>query len=71
MSQASKTKKIAILSKVRLSMKIMAMKDRPHDDAIAELYRSDPALGSFAATLKAMGMRLAVEPMVPVPPAHA
>ena len=104
------------------------MKDRPHDDAMAELYCSDPAyaaqllnsifadgdqaellialrqmaqafggvaaiavqahlnptqlyrtlspqgnpaLSSFAAILKAMGMRLTVEPMAPVPPAHA
>ena len=105
-----------------------AMKDRPHDDAMAELYRSDPdyaaqllssiladgdqaellialrqmaqafggvpaiaeqahlnptqlyrtlspqgnpALSSFGAILKAMGVRLAVEPMAPAPPAHA
>lgn len=75
------------------------MRSKPHDKAMAELYRSDPAFalevingtledgnraelltvlhhmapafGGVSAILKAMGLRLAVQPMPSSPPVHA
>lgn len=75
------------------------MRSKPHDEAMAELYRSDPgfalevingtledgnraellivlhhmaqAFGGVPAILKAMGLRLAVQPMPSSPPVHA
>jgi DNA-binding phage protein len=38
------------------------MRDRLHNNAMAEMYQADPALSSFSAILKAMGMRLSVQP---------
>jgi len=75
------------------------MRSRPHDEAVAELYRSDPAFalqvinciledvnqaelltvlshmaqafGGVPAILKAMGLRLAVQPLPSSPPVEA
>ncbi|WP_414442357.1 DNA-binding protein [Burkholderia sp. 22PA0106] len=75
------------------------MRSRPHDEAVAELYRSDPAFalevingiledgnqaelltvlrhiaqafGGVPAILKAMGLRLAVQPPPSSPSVHA
>jgi DNA-binding phage protein len=77
----------------------VTMRSKPHDEAMAELYRSDPAFalevingtledgnraelltvlhhmaqafGGVPAILKAMGLRLAVQPMPSSPPVHA
>jgi len=77
----------------------VTMRSKPHDKAMAELYRSDPAFalevingtledgnraelltvlhhmaqafGGVSAILKAMGLRLAVQPMPSSPPVDA